>query len=146
VTADLALEIAGETDLDYVETLLEDEGLPSADVRSGPAEFYVATAGTERVGVGGIEHAGSAGLLRSVVVEPRLRGRGYGRAVCERIEDRASADGIETLYLLTTTAVEAFGALGYVEVERAEAPADPRRTAQFEELCPASATLMRTDL
>jgi len=146
VTADLALEIAGETDLDYVETLLEDEGLPSADVRSGPAEFYVATAGTERVGVGGIEHAGSAGLLRSVVVEPRLRGRGYGRAVCERIEDRASADGIETLYLLTTTAAEFFADRGYREIDRDDPPAAIRETTEFAEFCPSTATCMRTSL
>lgn len=72
--AALALRPADEEALSYVETLLDRNGLPTRDVRSKPDCFYVASDGTDRVGVGGVEVHGAAGLLRSVVVEESARG------------------------------------------------------------------------
>ena len=133
-------------DLAYVERLLDANGLPSDDVRARPDCFSVAVAGGERVGVGGVEQYGTAGLLRSLVVAEPARGRGYGTALCDALEARARNDGIETLYLLTTTAADFFAARGYVEIERSDAAEAIRSTAEFADLCPASATPMRTDL
>jgi len=86
------------------------------------------------------------GLLRSLVVERPARGTGLGTAICDRLEAIARGDGIDTLYLLTTTAPEFFAARGYAEIERAEAPDAIRGTTEFEDLCPASATAMRKSL
>lgn len=144
--AALALRPADGDRLSYVETLLERNGLPSKDVRSTPGRFYVAAVGDEPVGVGGVESYGPVGLLRSVVVERPARGRGLGTALCDALEARAAEDGVETLYLLTTTAAGFFAGRGYVEVERTAAPAPIRRTAQFAELCPGGATCMRKSL
>jgi amino-acid N-acetyltransferase len=132
--------------LSYVETLLSEHGLPSADVRSTPTAFYLARDGDDRVGVGGVEPRGTDGLLRSVVVEPSVRGEGYGSGLCVALEDRARTDGIDTLYLLTTTAAEFFGARGYEPIDRADAPPSIRATTQFDDLCPATATCMRKRL
>jgi amino-acid N-acetyltransferase len=132
--------------LPYVEALLEANDLPSADVRSKPECFYVAYADGERVGVGGIEFHGSAGLLRSVVVERLARGGGHGTVLCERLEAVAAEEGVETLYLLTTTAREFFADRGYVEIGRNEAPEAIRGTAEFADLCPATAVCMRKRL
>jgi amino-acid N-acetyltransferase len=133
--------------LPYVETLLTAHGLPSVDVRSTPAAFYVALDDDDdRVGVGGVEPHGTDGLLRSVVVEPSVRGEGYGGDLCAALEDRARTDGIDTLYLLTTTAAGFFGARGYEPIDRADAPPSIRSTAQFDDLCPATATCMRKRL
>lgn len=93
-------------DLDHVERLLADEGLPTDDVRSGPAAFFVATRDGDRVGVG----------------------------------------GVETLYLLTTTAAGFFADRGYERVDRSVVPAPVRGTTQFSTLCPESATVMRKGL
>jgi len=145
-TASLTLEPADEESLAYVETLLSESGLPSDDVRSTPEAFYVGYDGDERVGVGGIERRGTDGLLRSVVVEPAERGAGYGTALCDALEAEAASAGIEALYLLTTTASGFFADRGYVEISRSDAPAGIRRTTEFDELCPSTATCMRTEL
>lgn len=144
--AALTLRRADGDRLSYVETLLERNGLPSRDVRSAPGRFYVASVGADPVGVGGVEAYGSVGLLRSVVVERVARGRGLGTALCDALEARAADGGVETLYLLTTTAAGFFADRGYVEVERSVAPAPIRRTAEFDDLCPETATCMRKPL
>jgi amino-acid N-acetyltransferase len=132
--------------LDYVERLLARNDLPTADVRATPDSFFVAFDAGERIGVGGIEGFPPDGLLRSVVVEESMRGRGAGAALCDRLEHEAASDGIDTLYLLTTTAADFFAARGYESVDRADAPASVRETSQFESLCPATATVMRKRL
>jgi amino-acid N-acetyltransferase len=147
-TADpsLTVEAADPDDLDAVEGLLEANDLPARDVRTSPATFYLARADARLVGVGGVEPYGSAGLLRSVVVEESHRGRGYGAALCDALEARAAERGVETLYLLTTTAAGFFRRNGYGAVPREEAPPSVRGTTQFADLCPTSATCMRKDL
>jgi len=69
-------------------------------------------------------------------------GNRYGTALCEALESKVEADGVERLYLLTTTAAEFFGDCGYVETDRTTAPNAIRQTAEFDELCPVTATCM----
>lgn len=142
----LSIEPATGTALDDVERLLEAHDLPTADVRDPTPSFVVGRADGDVVAAGGLETYGDAGLLRSVVVADRHRGRGYGAAVCDALEARAREAGVRTLYLLTTTAADYFRARGYETVERDAVPPRVRETSQFTELCPASATCMRTDL
>ena len=142
----LTLDRADAGDLDRVEALLAANDLPSRDVRTTPGRFFLARSGTAVVGVGGVEPYGSAGLLRSVVVEESSRGRGYGAALCGALEARARENGLETLYLLTTTASGFFRRIGYEAVDREHVPSSVRRTTEFTDLCPASATCMRKDL
>ncbi|ELZ39387.1 N-acetyltransferase GCN5 [Halorubrum californiense DSM 19288] len=142
----VTLEPAAGDALGYVESLLAENELPSRDVRSTPDAFYVARDGAERVGVGGVEVHGSDGLLRSVVVERSERGRGYGTALCDALEAEAAAAGVDTLYLLTTTAAEFFAARGYAETPRSDVPSGIRGTTEFGELCPASAACLRREL
>jgi amino-acid N-acetyltransferase len=142
-----ALELRPAADrLDAVESLLADAGLPTEDVRAKPDCFRVAVVDGTTVGVGGVEPLGTDGLLRSVVVSPAERGRGYGTALVAALEDDAREQGIETLYLLTTTAAEFFAGLGYERIDRESVPVRVRTTTQFAQLCPASATAMRTEL
>lgn len=144
----LALRPADGSDLAYVESLLERNDLPAGDVRDSPGTFYVAYGGDgdARVGVGGIEAYGSVGLLRSVVIEREFRGRGFGTALREELEAAARSDGIGTLYLLTTTAADFFDRAGYEPIRRDDAPEAIRRTTEFDELCPSTATCMARSL
>ncbi|UPV99880.1 arsenic resistance N-acetyltransferase ArsN2 [Halorussus gelatinilyticus] len=142
----VTLRPADEDALSYVETLLERNDLPASDVRSNPDCFYVAYDGDEAVGVGGVERYGSDGLLRSVVVERSARGDGLGTALCDALERDARDSGVETLYLLATTAAEFFADRGYDEIERAAAPETIRQTTEFTDLCPDSATCMKRSL
>ena len=132
--------------LEYVLTLLRESELPVDDVRSRPDAFHVAFHGSDPVGVGGVEVYGRHGLLRSVAVEREVRGEGFGTALCDALERRAADAGVETLYLLTTTAAEFFAGRGYLETERRAVPPAIQRTTEFRELCPDSATCMRKTL
>jgi amino-acid N-acetyltransferase len=141
----VSLRPAGDA-LPYVERLLAASGLPTRDVPAKPDCFYVGHANGERVGVGGLEVHGTDGLVRSIVVEAFVRGNGYGRRLCDALEDEARSHGVETVYLLTTTAADFFDGRGYERVDRSEAPASIRRTAEFDELCSGSATCLRKSL
>jgi amino-acid N-acetyltransferase len=146
VTDPIELRPAEGEELAYAETLLSANDLPTADLRDGSGRFYVARTPEGRVGVGGIEVYGPAALLRSVAVEDAARGEGHGTAICDGLASLARAEGVETLYLLTTTAAEFFAARGYREIDRADAPARIRETTEFAELCPSSAVCMEREL
>jgi amino-acid N-acetyltransferase len=89
-----------------------------------------------------VEPCGDAALLRSLVVDPELRGIGLGRLLVEQAEDHARAHGAVSMFLLTTTAESFFRHLGYTEADRASAPAEIRATREFAALCPASSAFL----
>ncbi|AGN00445.1 N-acetyltransferase GCN5 [Salinarchaeum sp. Harcht-Bsk1] len=144
---DVRLEPATDDEaLAYVEGLLAENDLPTSDVQEKQDCFSVAYADGDRVGIGGVERYGPNGLLRSVVVAATARGRGVGTALCDELEAQAREAGVERLYLLTTTAAEFFAARGYETIERSDARAAIRDSAEFAELCPDAATCMETVL
>ena len=132
---------------DEVETLLVGAKLPVSDLRSpNNPRFFGARVGENIVGIVGIESHGDVGLLRSLVVSKASRKAGCGQKLVAKAEAWASEKGSKSLYLLTTTAVGFFLRLGYEVVPRSQAPASIANSAQFAELCPASATFMRKTL
>lgn len=133
-------------ELDRVEALLDAAGLPSSDVRAKPECFVLASVDSAVVGVGGIERHGSVGLLRSIAIRDVHRSEGYGTALCRGLERTAGAAGLETLYLLTTTAAPFFRRLGYDEVDREAVPPSIQESTQFTDLCPSSAICMQRSL
>ena len=68
--------------------------------------------------------------------------RGVGRAMVDKLETEARALGARTVYLLTTNMAALFTQLGYAACDRTSVPPAIAATAQFAELCPASATAM----
>jgi amino-acid N-acetyltransferase len=142
----ITLQETSTDTLDYVESLLDANDLPTDDLRRKPESFVIAVDGSERVGVGGVEIHGEDGLLRSVVVAEAHRGRGYGTVLCEKLERRARASGVKRLYLLTTTAAAFFRQRGYEEIEREAAPARIQETTEFSKLCPETATCLQKRL
>ncbi|WP_224333165.1 arsenic resistance N-acetyltransferase ArsN2 [Haloprofundus halobius] len=139
----LSVRPVSESELETVASVLRRTGLPSDDVRTTPARFFVAAVNGESVGVSGVELRGDAALLRSVAVETDARGTGYGRVLVATAADHAAERGIETLYLLTETASGYFESLGFRRCERDDVPAAIRDTTQFDDLCPESAVCMR---
>jgi len=142
----LVVDRADEESVGDVAELLERSDLPTDGVRSHPERFYVARHGGETVGVGGLELYGQVALLRSVAVEPSVRGTGFGTAVCGALERRARERGVETVSLLTTTAEEFFRGRGYEETARTEVPESIRETEEFSEVCPSTATCFSKSL
>ncbi|SFH03170.1 amino-acid N-acetyltransferase [Halopelagius inordinatus] len=139
-------EADDDESLSCVESMLEETGLPSRDVRSKPDCFYAGYVDGDAVAVGGIEAYGTAGLLRSVVVAESKRGEGFGTALCDALEGEARAAGVETLFLLTTTAADFFADRGFAEIARSDAPDSVRATTEFEDICPATAVCMKKSL
>lgn len=126
-----------------VEMLLASEDLPVSDLRSpNQASFFGVRVGGHIVGVVAIELHGNVGLLRSLVVGMDSRKTGCGRELVAKAEAWASEKGVQSLYLLTTTAASFFSGLGYEVVPRNRAPVSIASSAQFAQLCPASATFM----
>ena len=136
---------AAPEDLAAVERLLTDSGLPLDGVHESFDTFVVAEAGSELVGVAGLEVRHDDALLRSVAVRPEWRSHGVGRALVTRAIADAEARGLRALYLLTTTAERYFPSFGFRHVTREDVPTDIRDTAEFKSACPASAVVMCRD-
>ncbi len=127
--------------------LLETCKLPVSDIAPTAAmPFFAHSAGEELLGVVGLELYRPFALLRSLAVAPACRDSGLGRALVAFAERQAAAQGITSLYLLTTTAAPFFATLGYADAVRTDAPAAIQSTAQFAGLCPASSSFMSKHL
>lgn len=143
----LTIREATGANLELARSWLLDAGLPLADltVEHMPA-FLLATDAAGAVGMVGLERHGKYGLLRSLVVDSSHRGAGVGRQLVTALELRAAAAGISELWLLTIDADAFFARLGYAVADRAAAPQAIRETAEFSNLCPDDAVLMRKEL
>jgi amino-acid N-acetyltransferase len=126
-----------------ITALLEQSGLPAADLQQGsPAQLFTYRYGGQLTGVAGLEFYGKVALLRSLAVQPEARGQGTGAWLLSFAEQTAREAGVEALYLLTETASSFFAQQGYTTCVRAAAPEAIAGTSQFALLCPASAIFM----
>lgn len=138
-----ALRAALADDLARIVALLEQAGLPAADItRGGLQDFIVALDEGEIIGAVELERHGEHGLLRSLVMAPDWRGHGLGMALVDAVEAKARLQGVRSLSLLTGTAAPYFSVLGYAAIIRADAPAAVQASTEFTTLCPASSTCM----
>ena len=133
---------ATSRDLDAVESLLSTSKLPLDGVKENFSSFVVAEDRGEIAGAIGLEKFGSVALLRSAVVSPDYRGSGVGRRLVERLLEQAETEGIEELFLLTTTAEKYFPRFGFARTTRSAVPAAVKASAEFQGACPDSAVVM----
>lgn len=137
---------ARTSDLPAVEELLSASRLPLDGVRDHFSDFIVAEDGNGIEGAVGLEKYDSVALLRSAVVAPQLRGTGVGRKLVEQVLERAEEDGIDELYLLTTTAEDYFPRFGFKPTTRAAVPEELKSSAEFRGACPDTAVVMKRRL
>jgi N-acetylglutamate synthase-like GNAT family acetyltransferase len=131
-------------DLAPVRRLLVENGLPPDGLEGQFGEAYAVAAEDGRViGAAGVERYGRFGLLRSVVTTAERRGRGIGEALARDRLGWAERQGLETIFLLTTTTAGYFPRLGFVPVARESVPAEVRASGEFSSVCPSSAVAMR---
>jgi arsenate reductase len=136
LTSDLpAIRRSIGPDRDAIRGLLLANSLPVADFDTAPLRHWVACEREELVGVIALEGAGKVALLRSLAVAPAWRRLGLGRALVERLEVDATAEGTRELVLLTQTARDFFARLGYTPLDRAAVPPAVTRSAEFTVLC-----------
>jgi amino-acid N-acetyltransferase len=122
----------------FVATLGE-AGLVTDDLIESGARFFALGDGAA---FAGYERFSAVALLRSVVAPPASRGRGLGAAVVGEILDELRGEGVEEVWLLTTSAKAFFARQGFTVADRAAAPAPIAACRQFATLCPSSAELM----
>jgi amino-acid N-acetyltransferase len=127
--------------------LLQAEGLPTSDLTKAALEqfFFVGSDGSPTAIVG-LEIYGKEALIRSLVVASAARKDGLGSKLVSHAEGYAKAQGVKSLYLLTTTAEAFFQARGYSRLDRQSAPSSIQATKEFAALCPASSAFMTKPL
>lgn len=146
---DASLRAATSRDLPAIEQLLVSSDLPVAGVAEALRGFVVAESERDKriVGVVGLELCcRDYALLRSTAVESEWRGTGLGRRLVEHVIADAESRGIKALYLLTTTAERYFPSFGFVRTQRDAVPDEIKRSVEFREACPSSATVMALEL
>lgn len=133
----------GPRDEEGVRALLEQCGLPTADLAVSRPELLGWRDPAGLAGVVGVEALGETGLLRSLAVRPDQRGTGLGTRLTVEAERWAAQRGVRQLFLLTTSAAPFFARHGYAIVERALVPAEIRTTTEFATVCPSTAIVMQ---
>jgi amino-acid N-acetyltransferase len=142
--ADLEIRPGRSADFEAAMDLLLAARLPVEDFSESLfGDFLVASSGAVVVGCIGLERFSDIGLLRSLAVDPDVRGAGIGRRLIGELEARASRRGTRELWLLTIDADRFFSKLGYRVQARHVAPEAIRATAEFSRLCPDDAILMK---
>ncbi|MBU1050870.1 GNAT family N-acetyltransferase [Candidatus Bipolaricaulota bacterium] len=130
---------------DYVGicSLLQASHLPTQDLLLTRLEhFAVCVIDESLVGVIGLEVYGSQALVRSLAVAQQARSQGIAACLASYAQTRALSMGVCTLFALTTTAQTWLEKQGYAVLDRAQVPDVIRSSAQFRELCPASAVCL----
>ncbi|MBS0380521.1 MAG: GNAT family N-acetyltransferase [Proteobacteria bacterium] len=136
------IDAASPADLEVVQGLLSEAGLPTSDLGVARPQFLVVRERKAVIGAGALQRFGAAALLRSLVVADGHRKRGLGRQIVEALEQRAAEQGVGELILLTETAADFFERAGYRLIERSRAPAAVQESAEFRSLCPSTAVCM----
>ena len=103
----------------------------------------VARADGRVVGCAALEIYADGALLRSVVVDDRLKGHGIGSRLTNAALELAAVLDVLTIYLLTTTAETFFPRFGFVRIARSEVPASVQMSVEFRSACPSTAVVMR---
>ncbi|MDR3518946.1 MAG: GNAT family N-acetyltransferase [Azospirillaceae bacterium] len=138
-------EIPG-SDAELVATLVE-ASLPIDDLDEPNRRFFRFRGPNSLIGFIGWEEVDEGSvLLHALVVAAPHRDRGLGTLMTNWALTRLRALGVGNVYALTMTAETLLIRLGFVRIDRGEAPPSLRRTCQFAGLCPASATLLHRSL
>lgn len=135
----LSIREASKKDYSAIVDLLKNSRLPSADLIESCVHLFVGNAEDGDVIASiGLEKYGSVGLLRSLAVNHLYRNQKAGDRLLKHVLAHCHLEGINDLYLLTTTAEK----YSFVRVNRADVPESVRQTKEFESICPASAAVM----
>ena len=145
-TTPTGIRAATAKDAPAVRAMLVDSKLPLDGVPDDLAHFLVAEREGRVVGAIGMELYGDAGLLRSAVVSPSLRGTGVGERLVQALLDEARASGARDLVLLTTTAARWFPRFGFERTTRIEVPHALHASEEYRGACPDTAVVMRRKL
>jgi amino-acid N-acetyltransferase len=133
---------AGPEDLPKTLRLLERCGLPQDGLTTFAARIVVTKDADSVLGCAALEVYGTAGLLRSVAVDPAYRSQALGRQLTMRILAYGKQFGLRELYLLTETAAEYFPRFGFRPIAREAVSPAVQASVEWTSACPVSAQAM----
>jgi amino-acid N-acetyltransferase len=125
--------------------LLKKNNLPTEDISPG-TQLFVIEEGDEVIATVAVEYDYSDALLRSLSVSEEKRTSGVGKKLVDFIEDYVKKQGVQHIYLLTTTAENFFLKRGYKTIERDTVPDFIKNTSEYSVICASSSTLMKKEL
>lgn len=142
IAPSLFLEPLPGGEFDGLALALNEARLPSEDLVGVEKRFFSAIVDEVICGYCGVEVYGEDALLRSAVIFRHARRQGLGRAMVLQLIATSEHLGVRRIWLLTETAADFFAKLGFVPVEREQAPPAIASTTEFATVCPAGATFM----
>jgi HAD superfamily hydrolase (TIGR01457 family) len=126
----------------HVTALALKAGLPAPTEAAGPGDALVAVevpvddSETEAVlAAATVFSMGDVAVIRSVVVDPRARGRGVGTLVVAEALQRARGGGAAAAYALTESAAPFFERMGFARIGRADLPPAVRHSEHATGAC-----------
>jgi len=125
--------------------LLKKNNLPTEDINPG-TQLFVIEENDSVIGTIAVEYNFDVALLRSLSVCEQKRNSGIGETLVAFIENYVQKQGVQSIYLLTTTAEDFFLKKGYQNIDRKEVPDFIKNTKEFSIICSASSTLMKKEL
>jgi UDP-N-acetylmuramate: L-alanyl-gamma-D-glutamyl-meso-diaminopimelate ligase len=142
-----AVRPAREADMPRVREILDAAKVRGGDLGDERArDVLVVIAEGAIAGCVAVELHDDAAVLRSLAVEPRWRGHGFGWLLADHAVLRARDRGVRRLYLLTETASDFFAEkFGFRTIDRATVDAAVTASQHFRESA-RSAVAMRLDL
>ena len=140
------VRVGGREDWAAVAQLLRQSKLPTEGLTTDVDHLYVIDVGGKVAGAIGFETYEPHALLRSLVVDPKLRGAGHGRALLRLALHEAQKAGIREVYGLTTTIPDLLARLGFTEIKKDDLPAALRRSQELQGACPDSARAFKFQL
>jgi len=138
----VSIGLANVEELEVILELLTKSKLPQEGLSDHIATTLVAREWGKIIGSSALEIYDTSALLRSVAVDPSMRGKGLRQRLTQAALELARKKGITRLYLLTETAGDFFPRFGFHAVERPEVPSSVRKSVEFTSLCPKSALAM----
>lgn len=124
--------------------LLKKNNLPTEDLNPG-TQLFVVEEDDKVVATVAVEYDYNDALLRSLCVSQEKRNSGVGNELVSFIEEYVRQQGVQNIFLLTTTAADFFKKRGYTIIDRSNVPKFIRNTKEYSVIC-ASSTLMRKAL
>jgi amino-acid N-acetyltransferase len=125
--------------------LLKKNNLPTEDLDPGK-QLFVVEEGDEVIATIAVEYDYNNALLRSLSVSEDKRRTGIGAELVRFVEDYVAEQGVQNIFLLTTTASHFFSRRGYKTVDRSDVPDFIKNTKEYSFICASSSILMKKSL
>jgi len=125
--------------------LLKENKLPTEDINPG-TQLFVVEEVDEVIATIAVEYDYNDALLRSLSVSEKKRNAGIGAELVDFIEDYVRWQGVQNIYILTTTAAAFFAKRGYALIDRSNVPRFIKETKEYSVICASSSTLMKKEL